>query len=140
MYLLDTSVVSELRKPSSRINPGVAQWAKTVAEQECFLSVVTIFELERGVQLVERRDPSRGKVLRTWLDDAVFGNYKDRILEFDRHVAEQAAVLQIPHPAPVADSFIAATANHFGLTLVTRNKKDFERLARRMLNPFSSKE
>lgn len=136
-FLLDTNVVSELRKPASKVNPGVLAWSKKHSLVEQFLSAVTIFELELGVSLKERRDPAQGAQLRAWLEDQVKPSFTGRILPFDDAVAAHAARLHVDDPRPLADSFIAATAQLHGLTLVTRNERDFSSFRLPCINPWS---
>ncbi|MEM7275076.1 MAG: type II toxin-antitoxin system VapC family toxin [Actinomycetota bacterium] len=128
MFVLDTNVVSELRKVrSNKANPGVAAWAKQVSSAELFISAITIHELEHGVLLMERSDPDQGAVLREWLDHSVTAAFKNRVLDVDAHVARRAASLHVPDPAPFRDALIGATALIHKMTVVTRDLKDFER-------------
>ncbi len=132
--LLDTNVVSELRKATANVN--VARWAERLAKRDAFLSVITIRELEAGVLLVERRDPAQGKHLRAWLERQVMADYGDRLLDVDLAVARRAAALHVPDPRPERDALIAATALTHGLTMVTRNTGDFEPLGVTLINPW----
>lgn len=128
MFLLDTNVVSELRKVrSGKANRGVADWASGVPSGQMFVSVITIHELEHGVLLVERSDPVQAAVLRRWLDESVAAAFTDRVLLIDEPVARRAAELHVPDPAPVRDAFIGATALVHRMTVITRNVNDFER-------------
>lgn len=128
MYLLDTNVVSELRKVrAGTADPGVAEWAMAVASSMLLISVVTLHELEHGVLLKERSDPQQGAVLRTWLERSVTEAFQDRTLPVDTRVARRAAALHVPDPAPFRDALIGATALVHDLTVVTRNRTDFER-------------
>ena len=128
MYLLDTNVVSELRKRTAgRANPGVVAWASSVSSAAMFLSVISAHELELGVLLAERSNPPKGQVLRAWLDDTVLPAFAGRILPIDHAVALQSANLHVPDRAPYRDAFIGATALIHAMTVVTRNAKDFER-------------
>ena len=128
MFVLDTNIVSELRKVrSGKANPGVADWAAGVASVELFVSAITIHELEHGVLLVERSDPAQGSVLRAWLDGSVREAFADRIIPVDAAVARRAASFHVPDPAPFRDALIGACALVHDMTLVTRNRKDFER-------------
>ncbi|WP_420638721.1 type II toxin-antitoxin system VapC family toxin [Candidatus Poriferisocius sp.] len=139
MYVLDTNVVSEIRKiRAGRANPGVEDWIRRTPTGLTFVSVITIHELEHGVQLIERRDQEGGAVLRKWLDHNVFGAFKQRILPIDTNVARLAAALHVPDPAPVNDAFVAATAMAGGMAVVTRNQGDFERFDQlQVVNPWS---
>ena len=128
MYVLDTNVVSELRKArAGKANPGVSDWAGSVPATLMFVSVISLHELEHGVLLAERRDPDQGALLRTWLDQSVGRAFEDRFLPVTADVARQAAGLHVPDPAPFRDALIAATALHHGMTVITRNMSDFER-------------
>ncbi len=130
MFLLDTNVVSELRKAhAGRANPGVVDWAGSVHATLMFMSVVSLHELEHGVLLAERRDLTQGAILRTWLDSSVTTAFRDRFLPVTSAVAREAAALHIPDPAPFRDALIAATALHHDMAVVTRNVRDFERFA-----------
>jgi predicted nucleic acid-binding protein len=137
VYLVDTNVVSELRK-SSRCDPAVAVWATTVDPTLQFLSVISVLELQIGVMRVERRDAAAGRLLRQWLDSQVLATFADRTLAIDTAVARVCAGLHVPDPRPERDALIAATALHHGLTLVTRNTRDFEGLGLAVLNPWDA--
>jgi toxin FitB len=128
MFVLDTNVVSELRKVrSGKANPGVAAWAEHVPSAELFISVITIHELEHGVLLMERSDPDQEALLRAWLDQSVAAAFKSRVLVVDERVARRAAALHEPNPAPFRDALIGATALVHDMTVVTRDLKDFQR-------------
>lgn len=99
MYLLDTNVVSELRRAKSgRINRNVKAWAKSVSATTLFLSAISVLEIEIGILLVERRDRSQGALLRSWLEDHVLPAFNDRILAVDTEVARRCAALHVPDP------------------------------------------
>lgn len=132
--LLDTNVVSELRKPNA--DPQVARWAEGMDKRDAFLSVITIRELEAGLLLVERRDPNQGARLRSWFERQVLVDYADRLLDIDLAVARRAASLHVPDPRPERDALLAATALVHGLTVVTRNTRDFEPLGVKVTNPW----
>ncbi|MDO9144468.1 type II toxin-antitoxin system VapC family toxin [Rhodoferax sp.] len=140
MYLLDTNVVSELRKVrSGKADAGVASWADNVDTADLYLSVISVQELEIGVLLSERRDPSQGVVLRAWLSGHVLPAFSGRILSVDAAVAQCSARLHVPDPRPVRDGLIAATALVYGMTVVTRNVADFEPTGVKILNPWASR-
>ena len=137
MFLLDTNVVSELRKVrAGRADKHVARWAEQVDAAELFISVVTLQELEMGVLLAERRDAKQGAALRAWLDGQVLPAFAERIIPIDEAVALRAAALHVPDPRPVRDAYIAATGLVHGLTVVTRNVADLEGTGVRLLNPW----
>lgn len=137
MFILDTSVVSELRKIRlGRADAHVAQWADSVESVDLFLSSITVQELEIGVLLAERRDPAQGAVFRAWLDHHVLPAFAGRILPVDTAVAQRSAKLHVPDPRPVRDYLIAATALVHGMTVVTRNVADFEPCGVPLLNPW----
>lgn len=138
MYLLDTNVVSELRKAKmGKADPRVTAWAAATSASEMFLSAISVLELELGVLLVERRDGAQGGVLRAWLDRHVLPAFEGRILPVDAHVAQQCARLHVPDPRAERDALIAATALVHGLTVVTRNVGDFEATGVGLLNPWA---
>lgn len=140
MFLLDTNVVSELRKIRlGRADNNVAQWADSVDAGDLYLSAITIQELETGVLLIERRDPSQGAIFRSWLENHVLPAFASRILPVDTAVAQRCASLHIPDPRPAMDSLIAATALVHGMTLVTRNVADFEPSGVTIINPWDAK-
>jgi predicted nucleic acid-binding protein len=137
MYLLDTNVVSELRKIRlGKADSHVADWADSVDASDLYLSVVTIQELEIGVLLAERRDPSQGAVFRAWLNGHVLPAFTGRILAVDTAVAQRSARLHVPDPRPVRDGLIAATALVHGMVVVTRNVADFKPTGVPTLNPW----
>jgi predicted nucleic acid-binding protein len=139
MYLLDTNVVSELRKAKSgKANKNVIAWAKTISPSHLFLSVISILELETGILRVEKRDPSQGAILRAWLDSHVFPAFSERILYLDVAIAQRCAKLHVPDPRSDRDAIIAATALVHGMVVVTRNTKDFDPMKIEILNPWLS--
>lgn len=137
MYLLDTNVVSEIRKVrSGKADRNVAAWADRVDASDLYLSVIAVQELEIGVLLAERRDPPQGALLRSWLNAHVLPAFADRILAVDIAVAQRSARLHVPDPRPFRDSLMAATALVHGLTVVTRNVADFHATGVQILNPW----
>lgn len=138
MFLLDTNVVSELRK-RHRADRNVAAWVLSVPHTELHVSAITIFELELGVILLERRDAKGAVPLRLWLDNRMLPNFSGRIIPVDISVARRAAALHVPKKRPERDAFIAATAIVHGLTVVTRNLADFEPTGVAIFNPWEPK-
>ena len=138
MYLLDTNIVSESRKlGSSRIDVNTARWLDRIDAAQTFISAMTVFELERGVQQMERRDAVQGQMLRRWLDDRVMVTFGKRILPLSGEVALRCAGLHIPDPKSERDAWIAATAIDGDLILATRNMKDFEGMGVKLVDPFA---
>jgi len=139
MFLLDTNVVSELRKIRlGRADKNVAQWADSVDAVDLYLSAITVQELEMGVLLVERRDPPQGAIFRSWFESHVLPAFAGRILPVDTAVAQRCAALHVPDPRPAMDSLIAATALVHGMTLVTRNVADFQSSGVIIINPWET--
>lgn len=135
MYLLDTNIFSELRKPSP--DAGVRRWFGSVESDQLFLSVVVLGELRHGLALKRRKDPSAAAKLAAWIDQ-VETQHRARILRIDRRVVRLWAELGIPDPVPPIDGLLAATALLHDLTLVTRDTRDVMRTGARVLNPFES--
>ena len=139
MYLLDTNVVSELRKAGSgKADANVVAWAAKVPVPSLFLSAISIMELETGVLLIERRDAAQGKTLRTWLERSVLPAFADRIFAIDTAVARRCATLHVPDRRSDRDALIAATALVHGMTVVTRNVADFDSIDVAVLNPWTT--
>ena len=133
-YLIDTNVISELRK-GARCDASVAAWWSKVNEDELWLSALVIGEIRRGIELARKRDPQKALALETWLEEIVTG-FDDRILPVDKKVAEQWGRLNAIRPIPVVDALLAATARANDLTFVTRNGKDVAGVGIDILNPF----
>ncbi|QEO18781.1 type II toxin-antitoxin system VapC family toxin [Acetobacter vaccinii] len=137
MLVLDTNVVSELRKVrSGKADPAVAHWADSVAAGSLYLCAITVMELEVGILRVERRDARQGEMLRHWMDHHVMPAFRDRILPVDTAVALRCARLHVPDPRAERDTLIAATALVHGMTVVTRNSDDFRFTGVPLLNPW----
>lgn len=137
MYLIDTNVISESRK-SSQANKGVRDFFKRLIEEDTrtYISVVTVGELRRGVELIRYRgDERQAKRLEKWLE-TVLNDYKEHILDIDQDIAQLWGRLRVPHPQNPLDKQMAATALVYGLTVVTRNLKDFSASGVRAFNPF----
>jgi toxin FitB len=137
MYLLDTNIISELRK-QDRANPGITRFFRRIAEQEAisYLSVITIGELRRGVDIIQHRgDFTQAKSLENWLQ-TILASYAENILDFGQEEAQIWGRLRVPHPENALDKQIAATALVYDLTLVTRNVKDFVATGVTLFNPF----
>jgi hypothetical protein len=135
MFLLDTNVVSELRRPR-RTDPKLLDWAAATPVTQLYLSAVSLMELEFGVLLMERRDPAQGTGLRRWLETEVLPRFEQRILPIDIAVARCCARLHLPNPKSQNDAYIAATAIVHGLTIVTRNEADFSPTGAALFNPW----
>ena len=135
-YLVDTNVLSELRK-RERANPEVVGWFRERNSEELFLSVLTLGELRRGVERIRRRDPSSAKALEHWLSRTV-NAFADRVIGVDRAIAERWGHLGTRDPVPAIDALIAATALERGLVVVTRNVKHIAGTGARCVDPFRS--
>ncbi len=133
-YLLDTNVISELRK-GERCHPSVARWYSSLDPEEVFLSVLTLGELRKGVELIRRRDRGAAERLDAWLVLLAF-EQAERILPVDLVIAERWGRLNVPDPLPVVDGLLAATALVHDLTLATRNVSDVDRTGVQWVNPF----
>jgi len=137
MFVLDTNVVSELRKANTgKADANVVAWANSVLPASLFLSTISILELEMGILLIERRDQEQGEMLRNWLENQVLPTFEERILVVDTAVARQCARLHVPDPCSERDALIAATALVHGMTVVTRNVDDFKPTGIAILNPW----
>ena len=138
MYLLDTNIVSELRKiRSGKADANVARWSASVDASDLFISVITIQELQIGVLLAELRDPVQGAALRKWLNSFVLPSFDGRILSIDMACALRSGKLHVPDPKPFRDSLIAATALVHKMTMVTRNVHDFESTGTPIIDPWN---
>ncbi|MCL2779654.1 MAG: type II toxin-antitoxin system VapC family toxin [Polyangiaceae bacterium] len=139
MYLLDTNVVSELRKArTGKADPNVVAWSERTDAGALFVSAITILELELGVVSLERKDATVGAVLRTWLERRVLPEFSERTLPVDTAVALRCARLHVPDKRGERDALIAATALVHGMVVVTRNVADFKPMGVRIINPWTA--
>jgi len=137
VYLLDTNVISELRKAKSgKADENVLKWAESTPTTNMFMSVISVLEIETGILQIERKDPAQGSLLRSWLDTQVLPAFSERILPVDTAVAQCCAQLHVPDPRSDRDALIAATALVHGLAVVTRNHNDFSATGVEILNPW----
>ncbi|AOR81214.1 type II toxin-antitoxin system VapC family toxin [Novosphingobium resinovorum] len=137
MFVLDTNVISELRKAGDgKADANVVAWLDSVDAATFYLSAVTLMELELGILLMERRDPNQGARLRTWMDRHIVPEFAERTLPVDTAVALRCARLHVPNPCAERDGLIAATALVHGMTIVTRNVADFESTGVEIINPW----
>jgi predicted nucleic acid-binding protein len=137
MFVLDTNVVSELRRPE-KADKNVLAWASSMPLANFFISAITVLELELGVLSIERKDNVQGQALRTWLGSQVLPRFEGRVLPIDTIVAQQCAKLHVPDPRAERDALIAATALVHGMTVVTRNITDFASTGVPLLNPWNA--
>jgi predicted nucleic acid-binding protein len=144
MYLLDTNVLSEMRKASrtrassAKMDPRVEGWVNSVSPEDLHVSVVTILELERGFHLLKQRDLAQAEVIRLWVRNRVLPSFDGRILPVDLAIAQRCATFVTPSPIEYRDSLIAATALVHGMTVVTRNVRHFEPTGAALLNPWDN--
>jgi len=139
MFILDTNVISELRKAGDgKADANVVAWLSSVDAGTLYLSAITLMEIELGVLRIERRDPLKGARLRAWVDRRVLPEFADRTLPVDSAVALRCAPLHVPDPRPERDAFIAATALVHGMTIVTRNLADFAPIGVPLVNPWDA--
>jgi toxin FitB len=138
MYLLDTNVVSELRKArTGKADACVLKWARSVPAEMLYLSVITVLELEMGILALERRDQQQGRLIRRWLEDQVLPTFDGRILVIDTEVARKCAELHVPDGQAARDAMIAATALVHRMKVVTRNSADFDQSMIETVNPWT---
>lgn len=138
-YLIDTNVVSELRRPD-RAAQTVVAWAASVPLSEMFISSITILELQLGALQLTHRDPAAGRLIGSWVETKVVERFRDRILAVDLAVALNCAELHVPDPKSEHDALIAATALVHNLVVVTRNTPDFAGTGVRLLDPWQADE
>ena len=133
-FLLDTNVVSEIRKQAP--DAGVANWFASVPADRLFLSVLVVGEIRQGIERLARREPAQAEVFERWLGELVAG-YGDRLVPITERIAQAWGSLNFPDPVPVVDGLMAATALVNDWTFVTRNVSDVRSTGVRMLNPFA---
>jgi toxin FitB len=138
-FLLDTNIVSEIRRPTP--DQGVMAWIEEHDTQSCYISAITVLEIELGTIRLERRDPAQGRTLRHWVETRFYQAFEDRILPIDGEIARRAAAFHVPDPKPDRDALIAASAVVHDMPLITRNTRDFMEIllgqnALRLINPF----
>ena len=137
MFVLDTNVVSELRKVRlGKADTNVTAWSQTVDAANLFVSAITIMELELGILSIERKDAPQGALLRSWLEQHVLPEFSGRTLPVDTAVAQRCARLHVPDRRGERDALIAATALVHGMTVVTRNVTDFKHTGVLLINPW----
>lgn len=136
MFLIDTNIISEVRK-GRRCNPNVAAWYRGVRDDEIFLSVLVIGEIRQGIERLRPRNPRHADALEQWLAE-LLESFGDRVLPVDERTAQRWGRINAREAFPVIDSLLAATADAHGLTLVTRNFKDIAGSGVRCLNPFEA--
>ena len=134
-FLLDTNVISEVRKPAP--NPNVRAWLDSVPAAELYLSVLVVGEIRQGIERLRRRDPAQAEPYELWLS-ALQLSFADRLIPITADVCEEWGRLNVPDPLPVVDGLMAATASRRNWTLVTRNVNDLARTGVRLLNPFGA--
>jgi hypothetical protein len=137
MFLLDTNVISEVRRPE-RANASVVKWASSIPAVQFFISAVSLLEIERGALQIARKDEAQGQILRAWIDDHILARFESRILAVDSTIALRCARLHIPNPRSERDALIAATALVHGMTVATRNVSDFQATGASLLNPWDA--
>ena len=133
-YLLDTCLISELRRTGC--NPGVAAWMSSIEPDEAFLSVITLGEIRRGIELHRSKDAKASGALERWLL-GLESHYAERVLPITAAIADRWGRLSPNQPLPVSDGLIAATGLEHKLAVVTRNVADFQRSGVNSLNPFT---
>ncbi|MDL1865372.1 type II toxin-antitoxin system VapC family toxin [Betaproteobacteria bacterium PRO5] len=134
-YLIDTNIIAEVRK-GKRCDPHVAKWWGQTSDNDLFLSVLVTGEIRKDIELARLRDPTKAARLEQWLN-ALIAGFAGRILPVDQAVADQWGCLNSPNPRPTVDSLLAATAQVYRLTLVTRNVANMPKIGISILDPFT---
>jgi len=135
-YLIDTNIISEVRK-GDRCNANVASWYASIEDGDLFLSTLVLGEIRKGIELARPRDPGKAAALERWLRE-VEAAFDGRVLGIDNAVSDQWGRMSAIRPVPVIDGLLAATALANGLTLVTRNERNVAGLGAMVLNPFTA--
>jgi predicted nucleic acid-binding protein len=135
MFLLDTNVLSELRRPE-RADANVRAWAASQPAELFYISAITLLEIEVGILQKERRDPKQGAIMRAWFEGDIVRPFANRIVGIDAAIARRCALLHVPDPRPERDALIAASAFVRGMTIVTRDVADFAPMKVNLLNPW----
>jgi toxin FitB len=136
MFLFDTNVISELRRPD-KADRNVSAWANALPAASVFMSAISLLEIERGTLMIARKDAAQATALRAWIDHQILARFVGRILPVDAAVAQRCARLHVPDPRPERDALIAATALVHGLTIATRNVADFAPTGVALINPWT---
>jgi predicted nucleic acid-binding protein len=138
MFLLDTNVISELRKAGDgKADANVVAWLSNVDATTLYVSAITLMEIELGILRIERRDLVQGNKLRAWMENHILPEFAERTLSVDTAVALRCASLHVPDARSERDALIAATALVHGMTVITRNLADFEPTGARVINPWN---
>lgn len=138
MYLLDTNVVSELRKiKTAKAHQGLSQWLSSIQPEQLYINTIVLMELKKGIFLKQRKDPKQAQVLQIWLDTVIRPAFAQRTLNIDENTIDICAKLHVPNKRPENDAWIGAMAIAYNMVLVTRNVKDYAGLPVKILNPFN---
>jgi len=136
-FLLDTNIISELRKGRSDCNARVWSWYEATPLEEIYLSVLVLGEMRKGVEMKRKADPASAAALERWLRE-VARTHRARVLSISVEISEVWGRMTADSPLPVVDGLLAATARYYGLTVVTRNERDFQRCGVDYINPFAA--
>jgi predicted nucleic acid-binding protein len=140
MFILDTNVISELRRAGQgKADKNVVTWAQSVDATNLYISAITVLEIETGILQIERRDPDQAAILRNWFEGHVLKAFENRILPIDEIVARRCAQLHVPDPKSERDALIAASALVNGMTIATRNIKDFDQTGAHVFDPWKAR-
>lgn len=138
MYLLDTNVVSELRKiKTAKAHQGLSQWLSSIQPEQLYINTIVLMELKKGIFLKQGKDPKQAQVLQIWLDTVIRPAFAQRTLNIDENTIDICAKLHVPNKRPENDAWIGAMAIAYNMVLVTRNVKDYAGLPVKVINPFN---